>query len=310
MSYNSSLNANVVKTALDDVFMQEWNMKQHPGFVTATSDVVFKQESSDRAAEILETFGGVRLWDSISEEQDIPGDQPRITNQKTFTHTKFAKSIDIPKDFFDDNMHGAYEKMVRDFAMKASATRDNNAFAIFRNGFTTATTSDGAAVFSDSHTTISGDTVDNKVVDVLSETSLNVLIVSLTEQKDQAGVIMGSIPATLLVPPKLFKLATEICEAELTSDTANNAPNVYSVKYGISVATSNRLGAAAGGSDTAFFLLGRNHSIMRYTREDITTDLVDYKYQRNNNYIYKGEFREVVGAMDYVGLVGSTGLGA
>jgi len=309
MSMSSALNPSVVKTALDDVFMQEFNYKGHPGFVDATSSIVFNQETSDRAAEIQEVFKGVGLFESYADEADVPNDQPRVTNQKTFSMVTYGKSIDIPKNFFDDNMHSTYEKMVKDFAMKARITQDSNAFAIFRGAFATTdfTTADGASLCSDSHTTISGDTVDNKLTAVLSETSLNSAIVALYEQKDQAGIVVGSAPQTLLVPPVLFKTACEIVESELRSGTADNDMNVYSSKYGINVATSNRLGAAAGGSDTAWFLLGRNHSVTRWVRQGIVTDLVDYKFQRNNNYIYKANFREIVGAMDYVGIVGSDG---
>lgn len=310
MSFNSALNPNVVKTALDDVFMQEWEYKEHPGYVDATSGAVFNQDSTTKAAEIQEIFKGVGLWEEFAEEANVPEDQARITNQKTFSVVNYGKSMDIPKNFFDDQMHGAYEKMTRDFAMKGRATRDHVAFAIFRNAFTTATTADGIALVSASHTNINGDTIDNHMTAVLSETSLNDAIKILVEQKDQAGVVMGSMPKTLLVPPALFKTATEICESELRSGTGDNDTNVYSSKYGINVVTSNRIGAASGGSDTAWFLLGRNHSITRWVRQDIITDLIDYKYQRNNNYIYKAFYREMTGALDYVGIVGSTGAAA
>jgi hypothetical protein len=111
----------------------------------------------------------------------------------------------------------------------------------------------------------------------------------------------------LLVPPALFKTACELVEAEFKPGTDYSDPNVFSVKYGINVATTPFIGAAAGGSDTAWFLLGTNHSVTRWVRQGVTTDLVDYKFQRNNNYVYKGSFREVVGAIDYAGIVGSTG---
>lgn len=306
MSYSGNLNPNVVKTALDDIFMQEWDYKLHPGYVDATNPLVFIQDATDRGAEIQEIFKGVGLWAQRAEEQDIEGEDPRVKNTKTLTVLNFAKSIDISKNLFDDNMHGAYEKMIRDFAEKGRLTRDDNAFGLYRGSFATYTTADGAYIVSDSHTTISGTTVDNKLAAALSETSLNDAIVMLSEQKDQSGTVVGKVPSVLLVPPKLFKKACELVGSELQADTANNNMNVYSSKYALMIATSNRLGAAAGGSDTAWWLLGKNHSIYRYVRQGIVTDLVDYKYQRNNNYIYKGEFREVVGAWDYVGIVGST----
>lgn len=307
-SYNSGLNPSVVKAVLDDVFYPEFEYKQQPGWVGATSPLLFKQVTTDRAAEIEEVFKGVGLFDSYAEEADVPSEASRITNQKTFSVLTYGKSMDIPKNFFDDNMHGAYEEMTRDFALKARLTMDDNAMSVYRGAFTTTLVNSGATLVSDSHTLISGGTVDNKITTALSETSLNTAIVMLAEQKDEAGVVIGGNPATLLVPPALFKTACEIVESEQRSGTADNDMNVYSDKYGITVATSNRLGAViSGGSDTAWYLLGRNHSVKRWVRQGIVTDLVDYKFQRNNNYVYKANFREVVGARSYVGLVGSTG---
>lgn len=303
----SSLNPNIVKTALDKVFFQEFNGDMHPGQVTAESAIVFNQETIDRAAVISEIFKGAGLWEIKSEQMDVPSGQFRVGNQQTFTVTEYAQSLDISKNLFDDDQHSVVTKAVRDMAQKGRMTRDRNAFAIFRNAFTTALTNDGVALVADAHVTLSGATVDNRLTAALTEASLNDAIVSLVEQKSQDGVISGSMPKTLLVPTKLFKLACEITESDLRSGTGNNDMNVYSTKYGINVATSPWLGAAAGGSDTAWFLLGTNHSITRWVRLPIETAIIDWKFQRNNNYIYKGSFREVVGAMDYVGIVGSVG---
>jgi len=197
--------------------------------------------------------------------------------------------------------------MVRNFARRARTTRDSNAMAIFRTATTTTTTADGVALISDSHINLNGTTVNNKVTGALSETTLNTAIVQLLEMKAEDDVVDGSLAQTLLVPPALYKSAVEITESELRSGTANNDMNVYSAKYGINVYTSQFLGAAAGGSDAAWWLLGNNHSIYRFVRQGVQTDLVDYKTQRNNNYIYKGEFREVVGPMSFEGIVGSSG---
>jgi hypothetical protein len=303
----SAMNPNVVKTALDKVFKQSFEPTMHPGYVDATSPSVFKQDSTDKAAIVTEVFKGTGLWGARTEDQDVAQASARVTNQQTFSVTNFAQSVDISKNFFDDDQHTVYEKMVADMAETGRITRDMNAFAIFRGAFTTTLTNDGATLVSDSHTTISGDTVDNKLTAVLATASLNDAIVALVEQKAQDGTVRGSLPQTLLVPPKLFKTACELTESQYRPGTDYNDINVYSTKYGITVATSPFLGAAAGGSDTAWFLLGNNHSIYRWVRQAVTTDLVDYKYQRNNSYIYKGEFREVVGALDYAGIVGSDG---
>ena len=106
-SFSSGLNPNTVKTALDDVFQQEMNITQHPQYFTAETDAVFKQDTADSSAVIWELFKGAGLWGSRQEEQDVPQGTPRVANQKTFTVTNFAQSIDIPKNMFDDNKHKA-----------------------------------------------------------------------------------------------------------------------------------------------------------------------------------------------------------
>lgn len=310
MSYSSKRNPNVVKTALDDVFNPVFSEMGMPGHASAMDGLVFKQDSVDNSAVIMELFAGSGAWKSRTEEQDVNQASPKIGDQKTFSVTNWANSIDIPKNFFDDNMHGAYEKMVRDFALKARYTRDYEAFKLYRDAFngTYYTTHDGVALISDSHTTLgSGETVDNKLTGALSYDNLNTAIQMLQEQKSQDGTIIGHTPDVLLVPPALRSLAERIVYSAQLSGTADNDMNPIRGLYNLTVKTSPYLGAASGGSDTAWFLLSTNHSVTRWTRQGVVTDLVDYKYERNNNYIYKGEFREMVGAMTWEGIIGSTG---
>lgn len=306
-SFSSQINPNVVKTALDDVFFQEFDGTGHPGHASAMDSYVFQQDSVDSAADIQEIFKGVGYWEVRQEEQDVSSGTPQAGNKITHSVTNFDRGVDIPKNMFDDNKHNTVNRMIRDFADSGRTTRDKNAFAVYRNGFTTTLTADGSALFADAHTNLNGDTVDNKITAALSPTALETAIVTLGEQKAQDGTIRGHIPACLLVPMALFKEATEITESELISDSADNAVNWVSRKFGISVKTTPFLGAAAGGSDTAWFLLAKNHSITRWERQAIETTLVDWRTQRNNNYIYKGSFREVVGALTYEGSVGSDG---
>lgn len=313
MSYNSSLNNDVVKTAIDDVFFQKFSGDEAPGYATAEDAMCFRQDTAEHQAVILDVFKGVGAWQQRAEEQDVPQGDPRIANQKTFTILNWAKSVDIPKNFFDDNMHGAYEKMVTNFAQRARTTRDRAAFSHYVNGFTSETTADGSYLFSASHTNLNGDTVSNILTgagNALAEGSLATAIQTMWEMKSQDGEIDGFVPAFLLVPPALNKLAYEITESELKSGVGTNDLNWYSLKYGIVVKTSVFLGKAATGVSTAdaqYYLGSRDHSVYRFVRQAVQTVLVGWETQRNNNYIYKGEFRETVGAMSYEGLVGYQG---
>lgn len=250
----------------------------------------------------------VGLFDIIGETQNVPLDTPKVTNKYTINIKDFAKGIEVSKDMFDDNMHGVWAEDVRQLALMARVSQDEHAFGLFRNGFTTTLTADGVSFFNAAHPLIGGGTTSNLVTGALSTTTLNNALVALRTQVNQAGVILGGVPSILLVPPKLFKLATEITESALISDSGQNALNVYRSAYGITVWSSPYLAAVAGGSDTAWYLLSRNHSVTRVVRQGVETALRPWQYSNNRSYFYQANFREEVFVPDYAGAVASTGL--
>lgn len=266
---------------------------------------MFKQETTDRAAVITEQFQGTGYFENRTEVQDVPSGTARVGNQKTFSVTNWAKSTDISKNLMDDDQHSTIDMLIKNMARNGRLTKSKNAFNVLNLGFTTTLTNDGIALFSASHVTLSGTTVSNLLTSsALSESTLNTAFNSLINQVTQDGTLGGHLPAVLLVPTALFKTACEITKSVLRSGTANNDLNYYSELYpGMKVLHSPFLGAGFGGSDTSWFLLSQDHSLTRWVRQEIVTDLVDYRTQRNNNFIYKAEYREVVGVISYEGIV-------
>jgi len=306
--FTEAQNFSIVQTELDKVFFQQFDYDESfPGVAHATTAEIFKPQETTHAAWIQSINKGSGLFPSIGETQTVPLATPHVTNKQTTAIATFAQGIDISKQLFDDNMHGVWAEDVRNFADMAKATQDYNAFALFRNGFTTALTADGDAIFS-THTLIGGGTQSNSGTTALSVSSLNTGVTNLVEQKDQAGVIRGSAPAVLLVPPALWKHAREITDSALIADLANNNINVYRSALGITVWTSHWLGAVAGGSDTAWFLLAKRHGFTRLIRQGIETALTDWRYSNNLTYRYQANFREAYFCADYAGSYGSTGV--
>lgn len=306
--YTSSQNFAVVQTELDKVFDQEWTFQEGPGYATASTAEIFRQATTDRASHIEETIKKVGLFPKISESQDVPTETPRVTNKKTTLIADFADGVEMSKNMFDDDQHSTVEMIIRDFATKARATQDSNAFGLYRGSFTTTLTNDGVAFISASHPLIGGGTESNLVTGALSSATLNDAMVRLAEMKDQSGVVMGNQANALLVPVDLFKKAKEITDSQLESDTADNNINVWRSTFGYTVWTSPYLGAVnPGGSDTAWWLLSRNHSVTRIVRQGIETNLRDWTFSNNRTYFYQANFREEVYVSDYVGAVGSLG---
>lgn len=306
--FTEAQNFAIVQTELDEVFFQNFAYEgTNPGIATANSGELFKPNQTTHAAYIEEVFKGSGLFPVIGETQVVPLQTPSVRNKLTTLVKDFAAGIEISKDLFDDNMHGVWARAVADFAQKARVSQDDNAFALFRGAFTTTLTADGIALISASHVLLNGATFSNIVTGALSPTTLNNAIISLREQKDQSGVILGSVPEILLVPAALFKHAIEITESALIADSANNNVNIYRSAYGMKVMHSPYLGAAAGGSDSAWFLMSRNHSVTRLIRQGIETNLRDWSYSNNRTYFYQANFREAVYVVDYSGIVGSSG---
>lgn len=306
--FNEDVNSAIVRTELDSVFFQRFDeVSPFPSTATAQTAEIFKPLETTHAAYIEEVYKGSGLFPAVGETTSVPLSTPRVTNKLTTSVTDYASSIELSKNLFDDNMHGVWAETVRDFADKARITQTSNAFAVFRNAFTTTLTADGSALIG-THTLIGGGTQSNSVSGVLNSDNLNTAVVSLMQQKDQAGVVRGNTPAILLVPPQLLKKAIELTDSALIADSGNNAINVYRSAMGITVYSSPYLGSAvSGGSDTAWFLMARNHGIRRLIRQGIQTALRSWEFSNNRTYLYQANFRETVYAVDWAGIVGSTG---
>lgn len=310
--FTEQQNLAIVRTELDRVFYQKFDYPNSiPSQATARTEAIFRQMETDHAQYIQEVFKGSGLFPVVGETQTVPSSTPQVANKLTTSIKDFAQGIEISKDLFDDNMHGVWARTVEDFGNMARVSQDQNAFAFINGFFTTSLTADGAAVVA-SHTLISGATYNNQLTSnpVLSEPNLNTAFLALQGQPNQSNVVLGTMPEILLVPPALFKKAIQLTESVLIPGAGDNDINVYRSAYGITVYTSPYLSAATGGSDTAWYVMGSNHGLTRIVRQGIQTALRGWEYSNNRTYFYQANFREAVMCPDYVGIVGSTGLGS
>jgi hypothetical protein len=306
--FTEAQNFSIVQTELDAVFFPKFDLNDtFPGVARATTAEIFKPINTTHAAWIQSINKGSGLFPSIAEAATVPLATPRVTNKQTTLINTYAQGISITKQLFDDNMHGVWAADVANFAQVAKRTQDNTAFGLFRTAFTTSLTADGVTIFNSAHPLIGGGTQSNTGTAALTPTSLNTAVTNMMEQKDQAGVISGNRPRTLLVAPALWKHAIEITESALIADSGNNNINVYRSALGLTVWTSPYLGAAAGGSDTAWFLLADNHGFTRLIRQGVETALTDWRYSSDLTYFYQANFRENYFCADYAGSYGSTG---
>jgi hypothetical protein len=175
---------------------------------------------------------------------------------------------------------------------------------IFNNGFSSVTTADGVALFSASHTLPSGGTIRNILSSAadLSQSSLDTMLKDFeTQFVGDSGIIYNIRPKKLLVAPDNKRYARELVGSELKPDSADN--NLNSLKdEGLSVISSPHLT-----DSDAWFLLGeaQDTGLRIVKRKDIET-ASEISFD-NDAIKYKCSYREIIGALHPMGVMGTAG---
>ncbi len=306
MDQNSAPNLILVKTALDKLFDDATIEQAAVAKATALDPILFTQTTAYNAAVVSSVLGGGGYFQTTTDDVPlVPEANLAAAAAKTSLVYQFIQNMPIARTFMADQQLDAVSKGVRQRAQAFVASRDRKAFSVYALGFTTQLTIDGVALFSNSHINENGDTVDNLETGALTDANLNVMVNSLRTQLNQAGVILGWEPKALLTPSILHQTGMSVAKSVLRAGTGNNDLNYFSEMYpGMKVVYSPFLDST---SSTAYFLSSSTNGIMRAEREAFFTDLVDWRYAQNDQYIYKMREREVVDSISYDGTVGSSG---
>lgn len=296
----------LVKTALDKLRDDQLQKENLPGKATALDPIVFTQDTATNAAVVTSVIGGGGYFDKQTDDLAAKkGIAKRALAPKTTLIAEFNQNLGITRTFMADQQLSAVAKSVRQATQAWGSSRDRNAAAVYALGFTTQTTIDGVALFSNSHVNANGDTVDNLETGVLTNDNLNVVVNSLRQQINNEGVIIGYEPEFLFTPSILHQAGTQVAKSVLRAGTGNNDLNYWSEMYpGMRVVYNPHLDTT---STTAYFVGTSNHDVIRFEREAFFSELVDWATDPNDQYVYKMRAREEVDAINYTGLVGSNG---
>lgn len=310
---NSGNNPEVTKTSLDEVLYTEHDIKPTPEQIDVTDGVFFKQESTDRSADIYAEYMPPQEFPEHAEEEELNDDTVRTDNKTTKDVRNYKNSIKIPIEFWEDDQHSEVSETIRQFGRKARNARDKFGFQqSYGDAFSGATTPDGLPMISNSHVPLIGGTIDNLETGTLTPANMDIFVSALELQKDQRGEYGGHSMAGLLVPRALYKTAIETMESTLRAASGENDVNVFDTKYGtMKIANNPRLDSTYNSLNsnaaTSYFGVSRNHRIARVVRKGLTTLLVGHETDNQDRVTYKARFREVVAPKTWEGLVGSNG---
>ncbi len=296
------LNLNIRKIYGDE-------LKQLPSMY----DKIFRVENSSKKSEIESSASGLSQFVQTGENQPVTYEDRNQGYDVTYTHNKWAKAISISKEMWDDDQFNVMRRGTKDLANSKMRTKENIAADIFNYGFTSGgggkasfTAGDAVALFSASHPrSDGGPNQSNTTTSDLNESSLEVALVAMRATKDDKGQLQLIQPDTLVVPPALEKEARILLDSSQRVGTANNDVNPYQGRLKLLV--WDYLGSAAGGSDTAWFILDSSaHKLIYFNRMDSGLQGPDYDFD-NDVAKWKDAFRCSVGWSDWRGVYGSKG---
>lgn len=287
--------------ALEEMFKH--NLALQPSIRRMLFDVKKTQRDIWQASEVTD----LPNFQEVPEGTDYSMAKTRQGANKTLVVKKYGLGFSISEEAVEDGKFDFIADCVRKLAESAVDSQEQSAIDIFNNGFTSATSWDGVALFSTAHTLPSGLTFRNRLsTDAdLSPSSLDQALSDFNSQFIRDSGKQSLIkPKVLLVPDSMKRYAREIVGSQLKADTANN--NMNSLKdEGLIVVSSTKL----TDSDAWFLLASPTDTGLKIVeRKGIETKAAgpDAGFM-NDSIMYKSRYREIVGITHAQGVFGTTG---
>lgn len=240
---------------------------QNVAAYTPSWEPIVKDTTDDGAQATFSGKTGAGTLSIFSEGATIPKKQRYKLYNTAFAHDQYGGQIEVTRKMLMNREFSQAFDEFKDLTTAGAVTRSkapaqifNNAFATttLKNGIKVTTYGDGKPLCSTIHPRVDGGSAQSNASAtgiVLSESNLEVARLALLQQLQDDGTPMtmtGSL--YLVVAISNEKLAKIITGSDLRSGTMNNDLNTYN-GGAVNVLSSLWLGTAAGGSDTAWFLV-------------------------------------------------------
>lgn len=260
-------------------------------YIPGIGNVLTASNGTGAEANYTGKTGIGRLY-KFNEGDDIENRKRYKTYTTKVIYNDYGSSVQVTRNNLEDRDFDAQLSEMKDLSIAASFSQDESGMQLFNGGFATTVTvngydmtwyGDGVPTFSTIHPTTvpGGSTQSNASATSIAfgHDSLEIANVALVEQKTDDAIPMALMgKPRLVLPPKLKREGEEETMSTLTPESADNAINVFAGGT-VDMAVSTFLGAANGGSDTAWFLIvpGRDkqyHETRQAPRLESSTDIL------------------------------------
>lgn len=302
-----------VASGLDEVFDSGFEMEKQPGETRADDSLFFRQDDTELLAVQYAQSMGPGDFNVTDEDQDVDEATVAVGNKTVADVFEFDRDIPIPQRYQEASAYwGTVNTWVEMLGVRGRTSRDKYAFRFTYGNPFAVTTPDAVALISNSHLSLSGDTIDNLETGAASADNVATLIKRLRLMKAQDGDLASYHADGILASANLHPVLTVIVASDLKPGINDNDLNYISKVYpGLQVGASeymdsdyNTLNANA---DTTYIAVSRMHKITRAKRIDISREYVDPMYDRKRRAFYRARFSERTYCGDWGGVAGSNG---
>ena len=268
---------------------------------------IYEIESSERSFEEETKLSGFAAAAVKPEGSAIQYESGQEAWTARYNHETIALGFSLTEEAVEDNLYDSLSaRYTKALARAMAYTKQVKAAAVLNNGFNSAYTGgDGSALFSASHSLVSGGTNSNipSTPADLNETSLEAAVIQIAQWTDERGLLIAAKPKKLIVPPALQFVATRLLETEQRVGTTDN--DINALKNNGSIPEGYTVNNFLTDTNAWFLTTDVPNGLKHFVRQSLVTSS-DSDFD-TGNMRYKARERYSFGWSDPLGMYGSSG---
>jgi len=300
MAMNRAQFASMLEPGLNTLFGLEYD--SYPPEYSA----VFEANTSNKAYEedlLLQGFGSAPTKDEGAAISYDSGSQQWTAR---YQHETVALAFSLTEEAEEDGQYGSIaSRYTKALARSMASTKEIKAANVLNNAQTAGFTGgDGVVLLSASHPTTAGNQSNVLATAAdLSETSLESILIQISDMKDDRGLRIAAQGTQLIIPTAYTFVAERLLESQLRTGTADN--DINAIKSGGYLPKGYHIMRRLSDSDAFFVQTDVPDGLKMFQRSPMKKGMEgDFE---TGNVRYKVRERYSFGATDWRGIFGTEG---
>jgi hypothetical protein len=298
MAMNRAQFAKMLEPGLNTLFGLEYD--SYPPEYSA----VFSANNSQKAYEedvLLEGFGAAPVK---NEGASVSYDSASQQWTARYQHETIALAFSITEEAEEDGLYGSIAaRYAKALARSMASTKEIKAANVLNNA-TSTSGGDGVSLLNTAHPTRSGNQSNTLATAAdLSETSLEQILIQISDMKDDRGLRIAAQGQMLVIPTAYAFVAERLLESQLRTSTADN--DINAIRSGGYLPKGYHVMRRLTDSDSFFVLTDVPDGLKHFQRSALKKGMEgDFE---TGNVRYKVRERYSFGFTDWRGIFGTEG---